>query len=80
MRTRIMNALGNILTTEQMQKYAALGSATAVRPGTVYVLGPSGEPVAKSVRVGLATDSQTEVISGLDEGEKVIVRSRTESK
>jgi HlyD family secretion protein len=80
MRTRIMNALGNILSAEQMQKYAALGSATAVRPGTVYVLGPSGEPVSKSVRVGLATDSQTEVISGLDEGEKVIVRSRTESK
>lgn len=79
-RTRMMNALGNILTPEQMQKYQALGSNTAVRPGTVYVLGANGAPEAKSVRVGLATDNQTEMISGLDEGEKVIVRSRTESK
>lgn len=80
MRTRIMNALGNILTEEQMQKYSALGSNTAVRPGTVYVLGADGKPEAKTVRVGLSTDSQTEVVSGLEEGEKVIVRARTESK
>jgi len=80
MRTRMMNALGNILTDEQMQKYQALGSNTAARPGTVYVMGPNGEPVAKSVRVGLATDSQTEVLSGLDEGDKVIVRARTGTK
>jgi hypothetical protein len=77
MRQRVMNVLGNILTPEQMQKYQALGSNTAVRPGTVYVLGDKGQPESRAVRVGLTTDSQTELISGLNEGDKVIVRART---
>ena len=80
MRQRMLNALGNILSEEQMQKYQALGSNSAVRPGTVYVLNAKGEPEAKMVRVGLTTDSQTEVISGLAEGDKVVVRSRVETK
>jgi hypothetical protein len=80
LRQRMMNALANILTDEQMQKYQAMGSSTAVRPATIYVLNAKGQPEAKSIRVGLATDSQTEVVSGLNEGDKVIVRERTEKK
>ena len=80
MRTRMMNALASLLTDEQMQKYQAMGSSTAVRPATVYVLNAKGQPEARSIRVGLATDSQTEVLSGLNEGDKVIVRARTEQK
>jgi len=80
LRQRMLNALGGILTEEQLQKYQAMGSNTAIRPGTVYVIGAKGEPEAKNVRVGLSTDSQTEVISGLNEGDKIIVRARTEQK
>jgi len=80
LRQRMMNALANILTDEQMLKYQAMGSSTAVRPATIYVLNAKGQPEAKSIRVGLATDSQTEVLSGLNEGDKVIVRERTEKK
>jgi HlyD family secretion protein len=80
MRQRMINALGNILTEEQMQKYQALGSNTAVRPGAVYVLNAKGEPEARTVRVGLATDSQTELVAGLNEGDKVIVRARAGQK
>jgi HlyD family secretion protein len=77
MRQRIQNALGNILTEEQMAKYQAMGSSTAARNGTVYVLNANGEPEAKTVRIGLASDSSTEVIAGLAEGDKVIIRART---
>lgn len=80
LRTRIMNALAGILTDEQLQKYQAMGSSTAVRPATIYVLNAKGQPEARSIRVGLSTDSQTEVLSGLNEGDKVIVRARTEQK
>jgi HlyD family secretion protein len=80
MRTRMMNALASLLTDEQMQKYQAMGSSTAVRPATIYVLNAKGQPEARSIRVGLSTDSQTEVLSGLNEGDKVIVRARTEQK
>ena len=78
MRQRIQNALGNILTEEQMQKYQAMGSGQGVRPGTVWVLGKDGKPEQKNVRIRLASDSHTEIVSGLAEGEAVIVRSRTE--
>jgi hypothetical protein len=77
MRQRMMNALGNILSEEQLQKYMAMGSANAVRPGTVYVLNAKGQPEARVVRVGLSTDSSTELLSGLNEGDRVIVRART---
>jgi len=75
-RQRVQNALGNILTPEQMQKYQALGSSTAPRAATVWVLDARGMPQQKSIRIGLASDSYTEVIDGLAEGDKVIVRAR----
>jgi HlyD family secretion protein len=77
MRQRMTNALSNILTEEQLQKYLAMGSANAVRPGTVYVLNAKGEPEARTVRVGLSTDANTELLAGLSEGDKVIVRARS---
>lgn len=80
LRQRLMNALGSILTPEQMQKYQAMAGNNQVRPATVWVLDGSGQPVQKSVRIGLSTDSQTELIAGLNEGDKVIVRARTGQK
>jgi HlyD family secretion protein len=79
-RQRVMNALGNILTPEQLQKYQAMASSNAPRNATVWVLDAGGKPAQKTVRIGLASDSYTEVIQGLAEGDKVIVRARTDQK
>jgi HlyD family secretion protein len=80
MQQRIRNALSNILTEEQMQKYTAMAQGRGQRPGTVYVLNAKGEPESKTVIIGLADDSNTEVVSGLKEGDLVVVRSRTEQR
>jgi HlyD family secretion protein len=80
MRQRIQNALAGVLTAEQMAKYQALGSASAVRTSSIYVLDAKGVPTRKEIRIGLQADSQTEVVSGLQEGDKVVVRARTEQK
>jgi HlyD family secretion protein len=79
-RQRVENALRGVLTEEQMRKYLALGSSQSVRPGTVYVPDKSGKPEARSVRIGLADDSYTEIVNGLKEGDQIIVRARTEQK
>jgi HlyD family secretion protein len=74
-RQRVENALGAILSEEQMQKYLALGENQSVRPGTVYVLDASGKPVARQVKIGLADDNFTEIVAGLKEGDAVVVRA-----
>jgi phage gp45-like len=80
MRQRVQNALANILTPEQMQKFQALGASNAPRAGTVWVLDARGEPQQKAIRIGLNSDSFTEVVDGLAEGDKVIVRARSVAK
>lgn len=77
MQQRIVNTLANILTPEQMQKYNAMAQGRGERPATIYVLNAQSQPEAKTIRIGLADDISTEVVSGLVEGDKVIVRSRT---
>ncbi len=79
-RRRVENALRGILSDAQMQQYLALGSTHAVRPGTVYVPDAAGKPEARSVRIGLADDSYTEIVEGLKEGDTIIVRARAEQK
>ena len=39
----------------------------------VYVLGEDGDPVFQPIDTGLTAEGQTEVLSGLDEGEQVLV-------
>lgn len=75
-RQRTLNALAAVLTAEQMQKYLAMSSRVNERTATVYVLDAGGRPESKSVRVGLADDNYTELISGLAEGDRVILRAR----
>jgi HlyD family secretion protein len=79
-RQRVENALGGILSDEQMQKYLAMGSNQSVRPGTVYVLDKSGKPTPRPVKIGLADDSYTEILEGLKEGDEIVVRARAEQK
>ena len=76
MRQRMQNLLAGILTEQQLLKYQALGASNAVRTATVWVLDANGALASKEVRIGLQADSQTELVSGLQQGDKVVVRSR----
>ena len=76
-KSTALRILAGILTPEQMQKYNAMSEGRAVRPATIYVLNAKGQPEARTIRVGLADDITTEVVSGLNDGDMVIVRSRT---
>jgi HlyD family secretion protein len=51
------------------------------RPGTVWVLGASGETEGRSVLVGIADDQYSEIVGGqLKDGERVVVRAREAKK
>jgi hypothetical protein len=54
----------------------SVGSAGEPRSATVYVVGPGGRPEPKTVRIGMADDNFTELLSGLSAGDRVIVRAR----
>jgi HlyD family secretion protein len=75
-RQRMVNALANVLTPEQLQKYLAMSSRNTVHAATIYVPGADGSPEARNVRVGLADDNYVELVSGLAEGDRVIVRAQ----
>ncbi|HTP39981.1 MAG TPA: hypothetical protein VMI92_10450, partial [Steroidobacteraceae bacterium] len=79
-RQRVINALSGILSEDQMQKYTAMSTTQTERMASVYVVDTDGKPAARQVRVGLSDDNYTEVISGLAEGDKVIVRAQTAAK
>ncbi|MFT3907692.1 MAG: efflux RND transporter periplasmic adaptor subunit [Steroidobacteraceae bacterium] len=79
-RQRVLNALAGILTEEQLQKYTAMAATQSVRAASIYVLDANGKLQAKRIRVGLSDDNYTEVVDGLAEGDKVVVRARTQQK
>ena len=79
-RQRLLNALAGVLSEEQLQKYQALSLTQSTRNATVYAVDAAGQPVARTVRVGLADDNYTELISGLAEGDKIVVRARAAQK
>lgn len=68
-----------ILTPEQRETFDQMIAGRTPgreesRPATVYVL-EDDQPRLVSVRVGLADDQSTEVVSGLQEGDAIIVRA-----
>ena len=73
---RLINALANVMTQDQLRKYLAMSGKVSEHDATVYVLGAGGSPEPRKVRVGLADDNFVELISGLAEGDKVIVRAQ----
>jgi HlyD family secretion protein len=79
-RQRTLNALIGVMSEEQLQKYQALSASQTERSATIYVLDAAGKLVAKSVRVGLADDNYSELIGGLAEGDKVVVRAHAAQK
>ena len=79
-RQRMLNALIGIMSEAQLQKYQALSAIQSERTTTIYVLDAAGKPLARSVRVGLADDNYCELVSGLAEGDKVVVRAHAAQK
>lgn len=76
MRQRMQEAIAAVLTAEQNAQLAALRAGrSGQRRAVVYVLGAGGEPEPVSIVTGLADDENTEVISGLEDGDQVILRA-----
>jgi HlyD family secretion protein len=78
MMTRIEQALAPTLSDSQRMAFQRWKDGReAVRPATVWVLGKTGVPERRTVRIGLADDQFTEIVGGdLKEGEAVITRAR----
>lgn len=78
-RQNMNSKLRAILTPEQRETFDQMiadrtPGREESRPATVYVL-EDDQPRLVSVRVGLADDQSTEVVSGLQEGDAIIVRA-----
>src|SRR5712691_11136752 len=83
MQAQIRAQIREMLTPEQRQKYETLLRARdetqpQTRPGRVWVLGANGTPDLRTLTVGIANDTHTEVIAGdLTAGQPVITGSLT---
>ena len=76
MRAAMEREVQSILTPEQRETLQAAQAETAgYRRASVWLLGEDGEPEERRIRAGLNDDESTEVVSGLEEGEEVIVRA-----
>jgi HlyD family secretion protein len=74
-RQRLTARFNAVLTAEQRARLGALRAGGAQRgaPGTVWVVDAEGAaPRAVPVRIGLSDGTVTEVISGLEEGMRVV--------
>jgi len=78
MVSRVEQALAPLLNDSQRAAFQRWKDGReAVRPATVWVLGKTGVPERRSVRIGLADDQFSEIVGGdLKEGEPVIIRGR----
>jgi HlyD family secretion protein len=77
MTARIEQALSPLLTEAQRPAYEKWKQGReTTRLVALWVLGADGEPERRMVRTGLSDDRFTEVLSGIEEGDKVVVRAR----
>ncbi len=83
MRQRMMNMItevnkevAELLDPEQRVKFEEMNAMRGGNRQTVYVLNETGEEERKSVVIGLQDDNAAEVVSGLEEGDMVIVRAK----
>lgn len=86
MQTQTRAQIRTLLTPEQRQKYEELMQAreeaqTQVRPGRVWIVGANGTPEPRPLTIGIANDTQTEVVAGdLTAGQPVITGLLASSK
>ena len=83
MRQRMMNMfnevnkeIAELLDPEQRAKFDEMNAMRSGNRQSVYVLNETGEEERKSVVIGLQDDNAAEVVSGLAEGDMVIVRAK----
>lgn len=78
MMSRVEQALAPTLSDAQRAAFQRWKDGReAVRPAVVWVLGKTGVPERRDIRVGIADDQFTEVVGGdLSEGEPVVTRAR----
>jgi HlyD family secretion protein len=80
---RVFTQLAPLLTAEQSEKLSRLASQRqaapperriAAKPGTVYIVGADRQPQAVRVLIGIANETETQIISrDLQAGDQVIV-------
>jgi len=80
-RTRI----SEMLNPEQRARYEEMtagraGGGRGATAGRVWVLDDTGRPTSVNVRVGLNDGTHSEVVSGLQEGTRVIVGTQADAK
>lgn len=76
MRAAMEREIKAILTPEQLDKLRTVQDRTSGQHrASVWLLGDDGEPEQRRIVVGLHDDEATEVVSGLEEGEEVVVRA-----
>jgi len=67
--------MAGVLTPEQMTKYQQIQRERAnIRTASLWMMNADGAPEQKRVRLGIADGQFSEVIDGLDVGDKVIIR------
>ena len=83
MRQRMMSVfneanmeIAELLDPTQRAKFEEMTAARSGNRQSVYVLTETGEEERKSIVIGLQDDNMAEVVSGLDEGDMVIVRAK----
>ncbi len=72
-----MSANADILVAEKDDTLIVPSSAVKTDRQGSYILipNPNGLPTQAPVQVGLTNDTESEIVSGLDEGEKIVVRT-----
>lgn len=76
----IVRVLDDILTADQKEKFQSLQRRLEdTRVADLWVL-EARRPVPRVVRLGLSDGVATEIVGGLEAGDKVIIRARTEKQ
>ena len=68
--------IAEILEPEQRAKFEEMNAMRGGNRQSVYVLTETGEEERKTIMIGLQDDNMAEVVSGLEEGDMVIVRAK----
>jgi len=71
-----MSVSASVITDTKQNVLTVPNSAVKTKNGSYYVLIPSGTATTqKTVEIGVADDTNTEIISGLAEGDQVVTRT-----
>ena len=75
LRANLRQELAAVLDADQLRSFDALQAGRAERRRATVWMFDDGEPTPKRVVTGLADEQSTEVLQGLAEGDRVIVRA-----